>query len=257
MPASRDNDRYLARPASLKLACSQCGSSGLIPLTQLSGTLFCASCRVWYRVQRNGLQAVTPSKDERILVAVRTSSSAWRQHQAVLRAPLAWRVRVWQRALKFLGEGRARWALAAALLIIVLFTAICGGMADSQATASSLSLPTGLSERAQLCTQALARRDVALVTSLTDPAMHRALRIWLAHAKELPPPVPHDTAVAATVESTTTDAKNADVTVVVVRLTTADGKTSEIRQQWASTAGCWYFRPQKLRSVLPPPPPRR
>lgn len=255
MALKSDSDRYLSKPQSLRLVCTKCGSSGLIPLPQLDRAVFCATCRICYRVERNGLHPVAPSMKERIEVAVRTNSSAWRQHHAVLYKRPNRSARLKQLALGFLLQGRARWIVGLGLLGSLVLTLWFSG-APNPPAAEADPLPASLADRAQLLTVALARRDKTMVASLTDPTMFRAMRIWLAGAKDLPAQVPAEATIDSTIVSTTADAKQVENAVVVVRLTVAGGTPCELRQQWSKSEGTWYFKPPKLRSVFAPSAPR-
>lgn len=250
MTASSDSDRYLASAPKLKLVCAKCGSSGLIPVAQLDRVLFCGVCRLWYRVGRSGLQIVAPPKEERIRVAVRTISSQWREHQAVIRERPRLRVRVAQAALRFGSAGSARW-IAVAVLLFGVTAGIVVGARQPEAP-DWTPFPTALPERAQLWTTALAQRDMAVLTGLTDPALHRALRIWLAHGPDVPASMLAGAACHSEIVSVQQDVKLPGQATVVARLVPAAGKPWEIIQHWNASGTTWYFQPPKLRMARSP-----
>lgn len=186
MSQASDADRYLIKQPKLRLACKRCGAAGLIPLPQLDRLLFCNACRVCYRVERAGLVEVLPPQEESIKVAVRTNSSAWREHRAVIREHPSIGKRLRSAAIDFVFVGWGRWLAAASLTLILVAASFSG--ATVPASTAPTALPALLDDRAVLWTTALARRDMATLTGLTDPSQHRALRIWLAHGSGLPTP---------------------------------------------------------------------
>ncbi len=81
-----DSDRYAK--LDLKMVCPNCGSGGMIPWKQLAQVLICRGCDKRFRVARSGLVELPPAQEDRIRLHVRTNSSEWREHKAVLvRAP--------------------------------------------------------------------------------------------------------------------------------------------------------------------------
>jgi hypothetical protein len=153
-------------------------------------------------------------------------------------------------ALDFVSMGWGRWVVAASLTLIVVAAIFSG--ASAPASTAPPPFPASLEERAALWTTALARRDMATLTGLTDPSQHRALRIWLAHGSGLP--TPSDAAAPVEVALVKVDAKPSDAARVRVsaKLSQSGGTPLMMHADWLEVGGAWYFQPPKLRCVLPP-----
>ena len=111
-----------------------------------------------------------------------------------------------------------------------------------------VEIPDTLDGRVVLFNQALVKRDMALLTRLTDPAQHRPMRIWLGKGAGIPAKASDEEAeakakIVGDIRSPTGD--RADVRVVI---TTAAGEVT-VQQQWAQRTGVWYFQPVKIRSA--------
>ena len=82
MSVPLDADRYAN--LELELACPKCHGHGLIPLQHLDRVLFCRRCSAMFRVEPLGLVELEQPETEKISVQVRSSSSDWKKHSAVL-----------------------------------------------------------------------------------------------------------------------------------------------------------------------------
>ena len=238
-----DADRYA--DVKLNLTCPRCGSTGLVSLEQLDRMLFCFGCQQRYRVERQGLVEMSGN---RVQVQVRTHLSDWQGHEAILESRSA-AVGTWlvDRLIGFLTGGRARWAaLALGVLAIGAWIAVAN---RAPVEKPPLEIPTALNLRAEMFSQALARRDMEVLIRLTDPAQHRALRIWLAHGSDVPGQVADaEPELPAKVVSTKTSptGDRADLRVEL----SAGGKPILLDQQWVQRAGGgWYFQPIRVRSA--------
>ncbi len=246
----RDADRY--SDLKLELVCPECASAGLIPWQQLDHLLFCRGCSRTFRVEACGLVEVAAPTEERISVQVRTISSEWQAHQAVIhKSPgAARRLRGWAIDLAT-GPRVFRAAVCATIMVVGLSYAL---VARRPPPPPPVELPTLLDERAVLLADAVVRRDMAVLTALTDPTQHRALRIWLAHAEGLPRGViGADAKVDAKLLSkakTTAAGDNVDVRVQL--RVPPDGRELVLVQRWVQQGETWRFRPVRLRSPQAP-----
>ncbi|HTU24159.1 MAG TPA: hypothetical protein VMF30_02100 [Pirellulales bacterium] len=243
MRTQPDADRY--SDLRLELACPKCQSGGLIPLEQLDQMLFCRGCQTRFCVEPQGLVELP---EDRVGVQVRTHSSDWEPHQVILTSRSKM-VGGWllDRTVLFLTQGRLRWAVGVVLLAAIIAVVTIGGR--SPAEPAPLVLPDSLEERAQVFTEALVRRDMPLMIRLTDPAQHRALRIWLAHGSQLPKPVEdRDVKVDTKVVQTVLADPKSEKATLRVQVLSAGGKPMAIEQAWAQNAAGWYFQPVRLRS---------
>ena len=179
---------------------------------------------------------------------VRTHLSEWQGHEAILTSRwsgLGGRLLEW--LIDFLTRGAARWAaLVVSLLAVGAWIAI-GNRGPEQKP--PLEIPDLLAPRAEMFSQALARRNMGVMIRLTDPAQHRALRIWLAHGADLPRQIDDDqTDLAANVIDTKVNpaGDRAELRIQLAQ----DGRAVVLDQQWAQrTGGAWYFQPVRLRSA--------
>ena len=96
-----DAERYA--DLKLRLACPQCEAEGLIPWQHLDRVLYCHGCERLFRVEPHGLVELEQSSAERISVQVRSSSSEWQDHEAVIDNPPG----VAARARWTIGDARA------------------------------------------------------------------------------------------------------------------------------------------------------
>ncbi len=246
MSASPNANRYAN--LELKMECPNCGSGGMIPWKQLDHVLMCHGCNTRYRVQASGLVEMPQSQEDRIRIQVRTNSSEWRDHSAVLvRAP-RWGAWLRDLGLAFVLRGRTRWVAAATLLILVVVSAAIAGRKPTPPP--PLVIPDSLEGRAAMFTEALVRRDMPLIVRLTDPDQHRALRIWLAHGTGLPEPsTPADSPPQAEIVSNVAKSATGDIVDVRVRLpASGDSKETVLDEQWVQRNEVWYFQPELVRS---------
>lgn len=250
MATRGDADRYL--DVKLELVCQHCGSAGLIPLERLDRVLFCSGCLRLFRVEAAGLVEIEPPADERISVQVRSSSSQWHVHRAVIEKETTFAERLRERAVALAASNIAR--AAAVCGLIGLIVGVIALAPAEPGPPPSRELPVALKERAALLTEALALRDMEILIGLTDPSQHRALRIWLAHGSDLPKKVSAEHApVEAEVLSTAKTTPGGDSVDVRVRLrTSGDGKKFVLDERWVRQGEAWYFRPVRLRA--PPQP---
>ena len=183
MSTPSDADRYA--DVKLDLNCPKCGSGGLIPLGQLDCMLVCYGCRSRFSLERQGLVELPA---DRLQVQVRSHLSDWKGHEAILQTRSAvfgnWLL---DQGINLLASGWGRCALACVAILAVGGSIALGGR--SAVEKPPLEIPDSLDGRAKLFSEALVRRDMSLLTRLTDPAQHRALRIWLAHGSGIPQPV--------------------------------------------------------------------
>jgi hypothetical protein len=245
-----DTDRY--SDVKLELICKQCGSAGLIPFEHLNRVLFCNGCLSLFRVEAGGLVAVEAPLEERISVQVRSSSSTWHHHQAIIeKGPnIAERLRDWTIAL---AAGKpARWTALCGVMVLVVGTLALS--TQEPAAPPPTELPASLEKRAVLLAEALVRRNMEVLIGLTDPAQHRALRIWLAHGTDLPRQVSlEDLRIETEVLSkakTTPGGDTIDVRVLLRVL--PERKELVFDQRWVLQGEAWYFRPVRLRAQAQP-----
>ena len=243
MHAEPDADRYA--DIKLRLRCPHCGSTGLVPLEQLDQMLFCFGCQQRYRVER---QRLVELPGDRVGVQVRTHLSEWQGHEAILtnrRSPLGGWLLQW--LIGFLTRGAAPWAALVLSLLIVGDWIALGNRGPEEKP--PLVIPDSLVPRAEMFSQALARRDMEVMIRLTDPAQHRALRIWLAHGSDVPPQAGTDQ-TDLTAKVIVTKANPAGDRVELRVQLAQDGRPVVLDQQWAQVAhGAWYFQPVRLRSA--------
>jgi hypothetical protein len=244
-----DADRY--SNVKIELACPKCGSAGLIPVEHLDRVLSCTGCSSLFRVEASGLAEWDEPLEERISVQVRSSSSAWHDHEArIEKAPS---VAKWLRAgaIAWATSRPARWGAACGAALLI-FGSVALSMRES-APPPTADFPTSLDERAALFTEALARRDMEVLIRLTDPSQHRALRTWLAHGADLPPRTSDDDSrehprVESEVLSKARSTAGGDTVDVRVRLNSgAEGKQLVLDERWVRQGEQWYFRPVRLR----------
>ena len=247
MSASSDADRY--GHLELELACPTCQSSGLIPWQHLDRVLYCYGCAALFRVEPQGLVELEQTPDERISIKVRSGTSAWHEERAVLSRPVPTSERLRDFAVDLLASQRARWFAICGLLLVI------GGLvwqsAGRPALPPTAELPASLDERTTLFAAGVVRRDTNLLIRLTDPSQHRALRIWLAHAKDLPRVSPDDAdAIEATLVSKAKTTAGGEQVDARVRLRLpGESKEFVLAQNWIQKGDVWYFRPLVLRSA--------
>jgi len=249
MTVTPDADRY--SDVRIELACPKCGSAGLIPFEHLDRVLSCSGCLSLFRVEPGGLAEWDEPLAERISVKVRSSSSAWRDHEARIEKAPSVATRLRAGTIAWAMSRPARWVAACGAAILIL-----GSVALSMrepAPPATADFPTSLDERAALFTEALARRDMEILIRLTDPSQHRALRTWLAHGADLPPQTSLDDSrehprVKSEVLSKARSTAAGDVVDVRVRLNSgALGKPLVLDERWVRQGEQWYFRPVHLR----------
>jgi hypothetical protein len=248
MTTLSDADRY--SEMNVELVCPKCGSAGLIPWQRLDRALYCRACSLLFRAEANRLVVLEESPREHILVQVRSSSSEWRDHRAVIEkaTSIAERLRGW--TLEMLTSPRGRWGAACGAILLI--AASLATITREQAAPLPMEIPTRLEERALLLAEALTRRDMAVLIVLTDPSQHRALRIWLAHGTDLPKQISDkDSQVPSEVLSKAMTTAAGDSAEIRVRLPSA-GNDFVLKERWVQQGGAWYFRPARLRSPQPP-----
>lgn len=240
-----DVDRY--SDMRLKLACLNCGSSGMIPWNQLDRVLYCRRCGRLYRVEANGLVELEESQRERFTVRVRSNSSEWHDHEAIVERRLSIDERFWQVA-RALTQNRIMQLLATCVMALLIIT---GTTTISPVTPPpAVQLPAALDERALLFAQALVARDMKTMISLTESSEHRALRIWLAHGSDAPPEFAG--AVRGIRWKITSRSETGDAggpRLVRVRFT-LQGQEFILEQRWVKKNNQWYFRPIRMRPTL-------
>jgi hypothetical protein len=245
MKALSDADRYA--DVKLDLSCPKCGSGGLIPLKQLNRVLYCYGCRSRFGVERQGL---VERPQDRIQVHVRTHSSDWKGHEAIIQNRSAvFRNWLWERGSDFFSRGWGRWALATTLVLMISGSIALGRRGGAEKR--PLDVPDSLEGRAKMFTEAVARRNMEVMIRLTNPAQHRALRIWLAHDSALPQPVedPEVDLNAKILQSTPSPQGNR--ANLRVQISPAAGKLLALNEQWTQQRSVWYFEPVRWRSPTP------
>ncbi len=245
-----DADRY--SDVKLALVCQKCRASGLIPIQHLDRVLYCRGCASSFRVEPGGLVEIETPPEERIAVQVRSSSSQWQDHRAVIQREPSLRER-----LSDIGTSLAASNVARAVALCGIVGVISGLVllaSKGPAPPVHRELPTALPERAALLTEALATRDMEVLIGLTDPSQHRALRIWLAHGKDLPQiSRSENPQVESAVLSAAKTTAAGDVVDVRVRLRTpADAKGLVLVERWVKQSETWFFRPVRMRAQPQP-----
>jgi hypothetical protein len=246
MAIESDADRYA--DVKLNLACPKCGSEGLIPLDGLDHMLYCHGCQSRFALERQGLVEIP---DHHFHVQVRSHLSDWAGHHAVLdrRSEIFghWMV---DRVVGFFIEGRLRWfAMAGAILLTVAGIAI-GNRAPTQK--APLVIPDSLPGRAQLFTQALAKRDMELMIRLTDSRQHRAMRIWFAHLTDIPESTDDELEDVKVEVISTVPSASGDRADLRLQVTSPGGKPIVVDEQWAQKVTGWCFQPVRWRAQAPP-----
>src|SRR5271169_568342 len=117
MSTTSDPDRY--SHLCLELACPKCAATGLIPLKRLDRVLFCYGCHTRFRVKSTELVELCDVEDDRIAVHVRTNSSEWREHEAVIAHEPSVRDRLRACVLGLLTNRRVHWAAACVTIVMV------------------------------------------------------------------------------------------------------------------------------------------
>jgi hypothetical protein len=246
-----DADRYL--DMNVELVCPKCGTGGLIPWQRLDRALWCQRCSILFRVEANRLVELEESAHERISVQVRSSSSEWHDHKAVIEKAPSVAARLLAGALEVATHKYAPWA--AVLGAILLIVGSLATATRKEARPLPLEMPMLLDERAILLAEALVRRDMEVLILLTDPSQHRALRIWLAHGKDLPRQMSNENEAPQIPSEVLSKAKTTaagDSVDVRVRLCLPpDGKEFVLNERWVQQGTTWYFRPVRLRFAPP------
>ncbi len=112
-----------------------------------------------------------------------------------------------------------------------------------------LEIPDSLDGRVTMFTEALAHRNMEVMIRLTDPAQHRALRIWLAHGSGIPKAVDDKgIALGAKVVRSNPTGAAGDRADVRVQLSLTPANRLTLDQQWAKCGSAWYFQPVRFRS---------
>jgi hypothetical protein len=249
LPGIPDADRYLH--LDLELACPQCGADGLIPWQQLDRVLFCTGCNIHYRVEPGRLVVLAAPQETRVQVQVRTNSSQWKGDLVRIAHPLTAGERLRDWAVDFLLQGRARWVVAsAALLLFVVGIAMTGG---KPARTPETEIPLELEPRALLLAEAAARHDLGVLVRLTEPGEYRALRIWLAHSAEFPAPAADEKPPEVTARLISNSLANDRGDRAVVRVCVSRGTGVQdvmLDEQWVQRGKQWYFQPVRLRAQV-------
>lgn len=245
-----DADRYAV--VKLALACPTCRSAGLIPVEHLNRVLFCRGCASAFRVEPNGLFEVEAPLEERIAVQVRSSSSSWQNHRAVIARAATLQERLRDAAIALAANRLA--CAAGALVLVGLIAGVVIFAPRAPEPTPPRELPLALAERAALLAESLATRDMQTLIALTDPAQHRALRIWLAHGKDLPRKLATDDEIPEShVVRTAKITPGGETVDVRVRLRTpTDRQESVLDQRWVKQGETWFFRPVRMRATAQP-----
>ena len=173
---SQPADDGIGQPLRLRLACPQCGGSGMVAWENLDHLFHCRRCAQWYRLDKSRLLPVPPPPKVFDL-QVRSGLSEWRDERYEGVHPSA-AVRAWLRQLRK-SKRPAYWTgllLAAASVLAVLLrtpgeTALCP---------TAKPLPDALEERVPLWFDAWFVRDEGQMLQLTAPSYDRQLRRWLS-----------------------------------------------------------------------------
>jgi hypothetical protein len=246
MSVRLDADRYAN--LELELACLKCAAHGLIPLQHLDRVLFCRRCSAIYRVEPLGLVELEQPETEKISVQVRSSSSDWKKHSAVLHRKLGVVMTLRAVAYDLATSKRFLWGFSSGVAILAILVAT--RVLHTPPPPPPLELPTSLEERAVLAANAVARRDTNLLLRLTEPSQHRALRIWLSHAKGLPEKSAGDAEIKSELLTTAITTASKDRVDARVRLLfPADGTEFVLNEAWVYRGDTWYFQPVRLRSA--------
>jgi hypothetical protein len=248
------NDR--TKSPTLRLHCPKCKSAGLIPWEKLDRTVVCGGCQSWYRIENTQLRELPPPTEDRYRVQVRTNSSAWQEHRAVVVRPKAFAKRASEALLEFASYGKTRWILAGATLSLLAFLVLRTDETVSRPAA--VTVPVDLEDRAACLIESVARRDTDRLVLMTDPSLHRALRIWLGRGKDLPERIADETletplkGEVLKVESKPVQnaGERVETATIQSRLKLPDGKTFVLDQHWVKLAGGWAFRPPVLRNYV-------
>ena len=239
----------------LSLTCPQCGSTGLIPWDRLDRVLGCRGCSAFYRVEPLGLVEIDVPGENEISVEVRAGAGGeWHKHKAILSPEPTLTERIRDALREFPMTWRGRVAIAVAGLVLIWWTTT--RFSHDDVALASTQLPDSLEERATLLAAAVARRDTGLLIQLTDPQQHRALRIWVAHGKDVPKSIEaDDSELEPEIVSKVATGGSPNASTIRVRLRLPpDGEECILTQQWVRRADAWYFRPVVLRSQLPTKP---
>lgn len=251
MDAPADPDRYTSLKLALALDCPNCQSRGLIPWQHLDRLLYCRGCLAMFRVLPGGLEQLDEPQRESYQCQVRSNSSEWHEEKVVLPKRPTLKQRLREAAIQVAGT-RAFLRVCILASVLTAVTAIAMMVRHDPRTPAR-ELPVELEDRAVLLAEALVRRDVNLLLRMTDPAQHRAMRIWLAHAKDLPRRISDDQgSVRSELVTKAANTPSGDSVEARVRLRIPpDGDEVFVNQSWVYRGESWYFRPVRLRAALP------
>jgi hypothetical protein len=253
-PLQADADRY--SDMKIRVDCRKCGSAGLIPWEQLDRILVCRRCSTWYRAERNELVEVPQPQEARIQVQVRSHSSGWRNHVAIIvaRLPFFIRLRTW--ILDRAKTPLARWMVAFVVFLVV--TTCFFIVKKDSVPPPPLELPVALEDRAALFAECLLRRDTERLNSMTDPIQERTMRIWLARGSGVPAKIPdQNTEIKTKILGLTRQGNSDECVNVKVSVEGSDGEPKILDQQWIERDGKWYFQPPRLKTARPRGPIRQ
>jgi hypothetical protein len=197
--------------------------------------------------------------EERLSVEVRGISSGWTRHVAVVDRPLRVGQQIQQSAISLTSSKFVRWAVVVTTTLWIVGIAML--VRREAPVVERTELPTGLDDRAVLFADALVRRDMDVLTRLTDPAEHRAMRIWVAHGKDLPQQASAgDQPIKPELVLKNMTTPKGDDATIKVRLRLPPSANEFVLNEHRSQRGdTWYFRPVRVRSprMVPPMPPER
>jgi hypothetical protein len=229
----------------LKLTCPNCKASGLIPWGSLSKLLCCSGCRTWYKAGTMGQLLAVPAPAGAERGTLRAYFADGRERTVpVPTAPPAkppwWEGRHGGAAIAVVVFifGR-RWVALLTLLVL-----IGGGtlLIVRHQAGKPPPLPTGLEARAGLFVEAWLSRDHAILNRLTDPALDRRLRRWLADHPPQSSPIEfkkRDKAFQTRVLK-----QDDRMARVEVRVSVPDRVEPILFEgDWTARAGTWFFVP--------------
>jgi hypothetical protein len=226
----------------VRLACPQCGGSGMVPWQNLHHLFHCRRCVRWYRLEKSHLSPVPPPPKV-FDVQVRSGFSEWRgdRYQGAHRWAT---VRVWLRS-RLQSKRLACAAGIVCLAAAVGLTALLQTSRNAGVSAATERLPDALEERVHLWFDAWLARDEGRMLQLTAPSYDRQLRRWL-----LRNPAPDRQGDAATkcqvrLTSTAPRAHQSAEIVAEVEIGGMHGPPAclQFKQIWSQASGAWCFVP--------------
>jgi hypothetical protein len=213
------------RKAPARKKCPACGTSSPIHRDHLGAAMQCLHCAKRFRIHSDG---------QMVEINSRTTG----------RAPGS------NPALKLTEEGHGRAGtrlfacIAAATLVILIAAWALNPTVHREPPAAELrELPTDLTGRGEAMGRAWIMRDFITMHRLTASEREMELRAWLARH---PPPVSDKEAVHIQCEAHVLH-ERAATAQLAIRIQSAAGVRSEVRQNWVKEDDRWVFMPPDAR----------